>query len=727
MKKVFLAIVLTVISALNLAAEEYEWKASWITRQYYNSTTNSWLQFRKTVTLDRVPESVTARIAADTKYWLWINGEMVVREGGLKRGPSPCGTYYDKIEIARYLRAGENSIAALVWFFGQNGFSHISSGTGAFLFDAEGEGLSIVSDGTWQSGTNTSITTASCPAPNYRLPESSLRVDGRRESLAWTQPSYSRRIGSNAVEMYIKPGDAPFGELVERPVPMWKDYGMKEYESIRQSGDTLIGKLPYNCHVNPYLKVNAPAGKVILIETDHSKIGPEQGIRAEYVTRKGIQEHECYGWINGEEVRYIIPQGVEVEKVMYRETGYDTGFAGSFKCDDPMLNEYWQKSVRTLYVCMRDTYMDCPDRERAQWWGDAVHDMTMAFYALSPSSWGLAKKGIYELANWQSPDGVLYSPIPCGNYFKELPMQILATVGWYGMRTFSYYSDDTSFVADVYPAVHKYLHEVWQVGEDGLPIYRTGGWDWPDAGENRDRYAQLPSWYYLALKGEAALARIAGRESDALEDEAMMEKLAANFNEKYWNGKEYRGDYDGPADDRAQALAVVSGLAGPEKYPAIIKSLAENNYSTTYMTRYALEALCVMGRADMALERMHEVYPTVMKDGCSTLYEHRGFKDSSNHAWTGSGIIVLAENIVGVKPLEPGFRKFSLAPQMGTLKNAELSVPTAFGAINVSLKRSGNKIKATLTVPEGTTAVVSIAPGKTKEYAAGTHTMTIKQ
>ncbi|MFR7465122.1 MAG: hypothetical protein ACLUVG_09725 [Phocaeicola vulgatus] len=29
----------------------------------------------------------------------------------------------------------------------------------------------------------------------------------------------------------------------------------------------------------------------------------------------------------------------------------------------------WEKSQRTLYITMRDTYMDCPDRERAQWWG----------------------------------------------------------------------------------------------------------------------------------------------------------------------------------------------------------------------------------------------------------------------------------------------------------------------------------------------------------------------
>ena len=61
---------------------------------------------------------------------------------------------------------------------------------------------------------------------------------------------------------------------------------------------------------------------------------------------------------------------------------------------------------------MRDTYMDCPDRERAQWWGDAVNEMGEAFYALDRNADLLAKKGIYELMRFQRPDGVIFAPIP---------------------------------------------------------------------------------------------------------------------------------------------------------------------------------------------------------------------------------------------------------------------------------------------------------------------------
>ncbi|MFQ8805723.1 MAG: hypothetical protein ACLR8Y_12300 [Alistipes indistinctus] len=50
---------------------------------------------------------------------------------------------------------------------------------------------------------------------------------------------------------------------------------------------------------------------------------------------------------------------------------------------------------------MRDNYFDCPERERAQWWGDAVNELGQAFYAFDPQAQKLALKAIYELMNWQ--------------------------------------------------------------------------------------------------------------------------------------------------------------------------------------------------------------------------------------------------------------------------------------------------------------------------------------
>lgn len=51
------------------------------------------------MTLTSAPASAIAQIAADSKYWLWINGKLAVFEGGLKRGPNRTDTYYDEIDL----------------------------------------------------------------------------------------------------------------------------------------------------------------------------------------------------------------------------------------------------------------------------------------------------------------------------------------------------------------------------------------------------------------------------------------------------------------------------------------------------------------------------------------------------------------------------------------------------------------------------------------------------
>ena len=67
---------------------------------------NKWIAFRKDFNLKSIPGSVPARIAVDSKYWLWINGEMVVFEGQLKRGPNPSDSYFDEVDLAPYLKRG---------------------------------------------------------------------------------------------------------------------------------------------------------------------------------------------------------------------------------------------------------------------------------------------------------------------------------------------------------------------------------------------------------------------------------------------------------------------------------------------------------------------------------------------------------------------------------------------------------------------------------------------
>ena len=707
-----------------------DWKAHWITPSLSQSATNTWISYRKEFKVSECPDRLVARISADSKYWMWINGELAVFEGGLKRGPFPNGTYYDKVDIAPFLKEGDNTIAILLWHFGKQAFSHNSSGQAALIFEAVSPGLEILSDQSWVCALNPAYGSTDAPHPNYRLPESNIRFDARKDMPGWNMPGFDVRGKMHGADNVDEMAWPAMGRMAERPIPMWKDYGLKEYVSVRQSNDTLYCKLPYNAQVTPYLKVEAKGGEMVRIMTDNYFGGSANNVRAEYITRDGVQEYESLGWMNGHEVWYIVPSGVKVVDLKYRETGYDTEFSGTFECGDPFLNELWKRSARTLYITMRDTYMDCPDRERAQWWGDEVNELGMAFYSLSPSSWALAVKGIHELVNWQRVDGVLSSPVPAFNYSAELPSQMLAALGWYGFHAQYFYSGDDSFVPVVYDRMKKYLHEVWRLDENGIPVYRTGDWDWPDADSPVDQLALMPCLYYLALKGELEFARLLGKTGDVAMISSVMERLKDSYNRLYWTGEGYRSpSYRDRTDDRPQAMAVLAGIASEDKYPAIARVLKTTDMASTYMEKYMVEALFVLGEPSAALDRMKRRMATIMDERSSTLYEHWHWTNSSNHAWSGANIILLGQKVCGVAPLTPAFETFSVRPQMGWLRRASTSFETKYGRISVSLSRKTTKSRSAvleIDVPAGTKAEVVLKNSRTAILESGHHKVEVK-
>jgi len=470
---------------------------------------------------------------------------------------------------------------------------------------------------------------------------------------------------------------------------------------------------------------------MIKMQMDNYLGGSSPNVRAEYITRDGEQEYESLGWMNGHEVWYVIPEGVEVMEVKYRETGYNTEFVTPFRCNDPFYTELWKRAARTLYVTMRDTYMDCPDRERSQWWGDEVNELGEAFYALTPSSHQLALKGIHELMNWQRSDGVIFSPAPAGNWNRELPLQMLASVGWYGFYTQYFYSADSSFVPVIYDRLKKYLHEVWKTDENGLVIVRSGEWSWGDWGQNIDIGVLTNCWYYLALKAEREFALQLGKKADAVMIEGMMKKITDNFDARFWTGVAYRDpSYKGENDDRSQAMAIVSGLASKDKYPALRKVLKKEYHASPYMEKYVLEALFMMNDADFALERMKKNYGHMLSyQEYTTLFEGWGIGEEGfgggtiNHAWSGGALTMLSQKVCGIEPTSPGFRTFKVTPQMGFLKDASTTIASVNGDIQVSVSVKGRKMTVKVSVPEGVTAEVIFPKGKPLTVSTGNHTL----
>ena len=701
-----------------------DWKAKWIWDKDNITEKNVWMSFYKNVSIDKAPEELIAHISADSKYWLYINGETVVYEGSVKRGPDKNSGYYDSIDIAPYLKKGENSICALAWYWdNETSYSYCSSGQGGFIFEAIGEDIAIVSDNTWKAKRNSAFVDSPLYPPNYRLPEYSVYFDAREEMADWLNDDYDTSSWENATE-YAVGGEGVYGKLFPRGIPFLKDYGLKDYENSRDYenytveknlGEKITVDIPYNAQLTPYLKVIAPAGKKIRITTENTVIG---AVSTTYITKEGEQEFEALGWFNGEHITYKIPKGVTVVSLQYRETGYDSSFSGDFKCDDEFLNSLWQKSLRTLYVTMRDNFMDCPDRERAQWWGDVTSEMVMTMYSMDSNSYLLYQKGVEAMLSHVDETKVLQTVVPISGDYFELPMQQLA--GIVGFRTYYEYTGDKAFVKKVYGAALDYL-KLWEIGENNLVVHREGSWDWPDWGKKADMTAIENAWVYYALSSVEDMAELLGEDKDIKFITERKDAIEKGY-KSLWTDEGYKSDDVKEPDDRANALAVLAGLADKKQYDTITNVLKTTENASPYMEYYVLEALCKMEEYEAARDRIKARFNDMVCEDYSTLWENWDiYWGTKNHAWSGGPLVIMSKHFAGIAPVEAGYKKVKIDPQYNLSDSMNCTVPSVKGLITLDYKKSGESFDIDLTIPQDIDTVLYVPVGATVKINSKTY------
>ena len=421
--------------------------------------------------------------------------------------------------------------------------------------------------------------------------------------------------------------------------------------------------------------------------------------------------------MNGDTLYLRYPQEslLTVHSVGFRETGYDAEFKGEFHCSDEFLNRFREKAMRTLYVNMRDTYFDCPDRERAQWWGDVTILMNESFYQLDPAANLLIRKAMRELVDWQRADSTLFSPIPAQNYADELPAQMLAAISTYGFWSYYLHTGDVETMHYVYPAMKRYLG-IWQLDATGLTVERTGGWSWGDWGSNIDIRLILAGWHYLALQSAINVAQLTGHDADVAHYEHTMQQIKAAYN-LCWNGKAYRHPtYTGDTDDRVQALAVISGIASADKYKAIYKLFTTQWHASPYMETYVMEALMQMGYGSYALKRFKTRFAGMVNSTThSTLFE--GWEEggygggSTNHAWSGGMLTILAQYLCGIKPTSAAWDTYTVAPNP-LIASCCIDVPTVKGMAGFAYSDDDEQLACSLSVPHATLCTFVVPQGK---------------
>ncbi len=191
----------------------------WIWKKGENGE-NTWMCFVKKVRLEEAPREAVAQIAVDSKYWLYLNGELAVFEGGVKRGPDRNSLYYDELDLAGRLQKGDNTIAILVCYFGKDGFSHLDSKKGGLLFECNIDRRVISSDRSWKMKKHPAYVEAD-PADeksNFRLAESNIYFDATRDMPGWYLPDFDTSNWEQADEV-DEVAEEVRGKLHKRNIP----------------------------------------------------------------------------------------------------------------------------------------------------------------------------------------------------------------------------------------------------------------------------------------------------------------------------------------------------------------------------------------------------------------------------------------------------------------------------------------------------------------------------
>jgi hypothetical protein len=562
----------------------------------------SWVLFRRRLHVDTVPARVPARLTADSRYALWVNGQLVAR--GPVRG-HPQLLRADVVDLTPWLVPGDNTLAVLARHFGQaNAWWMPASptyglGGGAFVFEAAlGNGELLVSDASWRCLEPPAWAVTRAGGIAGVAPEV---CDGRALPAGWQLPDFDDVGWSAAIELGTQhvgwsgshhPPSLPYGALRTRPIPqlgggeragrivalgVGRDGGgaidddpvkqaardERSVTSWERRDDTAV-ELVAGLHVvivdfgeqvagHVRVALDAPAGTTVdaraaeAVDADERLVPLQQHSGFRYQCRGHDDVFETFDPIGLRFLALAVRGAASLRAVVVREHLFPgrTVTAGaadapSFACSDPLLDTIWRVGRRTVDLCSHDAYIDCPSREQRAWVGDSVVHQLVDL--TTNGDWSLAAWNV-ELAAMPRADGML--PMAVAGDFASLDRTVIPdwALHWvHALWNLWRYTGATAQVARLAPVAERVLR--WFepfAGDHGLAT-DVEGWviiDWA-AVSTEGTGAALNALWARGLRDYAELADGLGDGRGARWARARFEAIRAGF-DVFWDAP--RGIY----------------------------------------------------------------------------------------------------------------------------------------------------------------------------------------
>lgn len=387
---------------------------------------------------------------------------------------------------------------------------------------------------------------------------------------------------------------------------------------------------------------------------------------------------------------------------------------GSFECDNERLNEIWKVGAYTVHLNMQEYLYDGIKRDRLVWVGD-MHPEVSTINAVF---------GYNDVV----PDSL--------DYVRDLT----PTTKW--MNNISSYSMWWILIQEQWWMHHgnrEYLEQQREylkalslkltklVGPDGHEqINGKRFLDWPSSSNQQGVTAGLQALLVMTLEASERLLTELDEDATA----ALCAEAAA------------RGRAVVPDTNKSKSGAALLALAkmrDPKLTAEDTLMVGGPQNISTFYGFYVLQALAKGGQADTAMDFISEYWGAMLDLGATSFWEdfnlewakdaspidelvpeggvdihgdfgaycYVGYRHSLCHGWASGPTAFLSETVLGITPLEPGFTKARIAPQLGDLKWAQGTYPTPHGPITVRHeKKADGTIDSTVDAPKAVTVVL---------------------
>lgn len=756
-----------------------QWKAKWISVPDIKDNTFAVAHFRKAISLTAKPEHFFVHVTADNRYKLFVNGQFVSL--GPARGDLRNWNF-ETVDLAPFLKAGKNILAAVVWNFAEEKpAAQISTGSLEFLMQGATEAEAIVNtNDSWLCIKNKAYGTVNYPVKGYYVAGPGELFDSAVYPWNWESNTYDDSNWLKAKQGINGGGklarDYPGRLLVPSPIPPM-EFKTERLQAVRLSNGItctesfIEGKesitIPAHTNVrilldHKHLTTGYPTllygkGSKAEIEIRYAEALYEKGNGTAKGNRNEIDGKEFVGY--GDKIIASGREGCSFTPLWWRTWRYIqldihtqdeplvlNDFYGTFSAypfvresefsasGHDELNRMLDIGWQTARLCANETYMDCPYYEQLQYFGDTRIQAIISLYNTHDKY--MVKNALEQGRQSMIADGITMSRYP--SYINQLISSF--SLWWIGMGyDYWMYRGDEPYLKTLLPAHRNILtwYEQWLKPDYSLayiPYWFFA--DWSDGfsyGEpirEKDGNSAFQDLLYLMMLDRSGeMERAFGNPDIAIHYQQIASEIRKRFKQKYWDIERrlFADTFEHNSfSQHVNSMAIIAGIVhGKEAADLMEKTLSDKSLiqATIYFRYYVHQALSIAGKGDELLDNLN-IWRNQMDLGVTTWAEKPEPSRSDCHAWGASPNIELFRILLGIDSEAPGFSKVRIAPALGTLKTASGKIPHPKGEISVSYKNKKEKLEAEISLPAGVTGTF-YWKGKERSLSEGKQTFSI--